>query len=201
MDEDSPPKTQPQDKPSPIPSWVSLGFVMGALVVLALPRRPSSSPAQPQSVLPSVSIQSTAPIRPLAPPPLSTIEAVFADWGDHAIWSKDVTEVALWDTRTKEFTECYEVVRVAGAYYFRSIPHLTRPVLTHGVQENSPLQFTETEEQRQEWLNDARKQSWKDFSEGARQSFGPPAITPPRAEPAAPPPVPINPSDEKPRDR
>jgi hypothetical protein len=73
------------------------------------------------------------------------------------------TEVALWSPDTKSFSDCYEVVKVDGENYFRPITSLTRPVLTHGVVENSPLQFTETERQRKEWLGEVQKENWKAF--------------------------------------
>ncbi len=104
---------------------------------------------------------------------IPTIEAVFEQYGHYAVWKNDVTEVALWSADTKDFSDFYEVARMDNTYYFRSIPHLTRPVLTHGVPADCPLMFTETVEQRQQWLNDVRKENWRMLSEGARNSFGP----------------------------
>jgi hypothetical protein len=79
----------------------------------------------------------------------------------------------MWSADTKDFTDFYEVARMDGNYYFRAISHLTRPVLTHGVPADCPLMFTETMEQRQQWLSDVRKENWRALSEGARNSFGP----------------------------
>ncbi len=175
MDDDAP-QEEPPKKPSQVPSWVTLGFALGALFVLALPRR---APAPP----PVASVQEADP-RPdpaQGPPRLTTIEAVFASWDKYAIWSDDTTEVALWDSGTKTFSECYEVVRNGSDYYFRSIPSLTRPVLTHGVVENSPLQFTETASQRQKWLDDVNKENWKALAQGAHD-----ALAPSQAPPAKP---------------
>ena len=87
------------------------------------------------------------------------IEAVFAEWQRHAVWSDDTTEVALWNIREKAFTDFYEVRRLGDALYFRTIPKLTRRVLTHGKPlPESPLQFTETEEQYQEWREHGRSE-------------------------------------------
>ena len=36
------------------------------------------------------------------------------------------------------------------------VPYLTRPVLNHGVADPMPLQFTETEVMRREWLEHGR---------------------------------------------
>ncbi len=165
MDDDEPPS---QAKPSQVPSWLTLGFVLGALFVLALPKR--SGVEAPPRPAPEASPQA----KPAPPPPISTIEAVFAAWDKYAVWSNDTTEVALWDTDTKAFSDCYEVLRVGGNYYFRSISGLSRPVLTHGVVEESPLQFTETAAQRQEWLNDVQRENFKAISESARKAFGAP---------------------------
>jgi len=104
----------------------------------------------------------------LAQPKVWTIDAVFQTWGGGAVWSDGTTEVALWNPETKSYSDCYEVMKVDGEYYYRPIPALTRPVLTHGVLENSPLEFTETEHQRQEWLGEVRKENWKAFTEGER---------------------------------
>ena len=165
MDEDPPPAAP--GKPSQVPSWVTLGFVLGALFVLALPRK-AGEPAQPAPV------PQAAPSRPAEPARLSTIEAVFAAWDRFAVWSGDTTEVALWSPETKSFSECYEVYRSGDNYYFRSIPSLTRPVLTHGVQAESPLEFTESARQRQQWLDEVTRENQKAFLDGVHQSFGTP---------------------------
>jgi hypothetical protein len=129
---------------SKTPSWITLGFALGAMFVLALPRDRPAAPAQAPAI-------DRAPVR-LERPVLTEIEAVFAEWSQYAAWEHDITEVALWDADRKSYAICYEVLRSGDSTFFRSIPHLTRPVLTHGVPANSPLQFTETEEQRQQWL-------------------------------------------------
>ncbi len=143
MDEASE-KTPPAARLSKTPSWVSLGFVIGALFVWALPRdtKPAGEPPAAQ-----------APVVRLERPKATDIEAVFAEWGRYAVWEHDLTEVALWDVDRKSYAIFYEILRSGDACYFRSIPRFTRPILTHGVPHGSPLQFTETEEQRREWLN------------------------------------------------
>jgi hypothetical protein len=155
MDEDSEPlEREAPPKMSMTPSWVMLGFVLGALFVLALPT--SRKPAPP-SLAPVVG-ETPAPKPKPAPPQLSTIEAVFSSWGDQAVWSNDTTEVALWNTDRNDFSEFYEVRRVGEATYFRSIPRLTRRVINHGKPPpvECPLQFTETEEQYREWVEHGR---------------------------------------------
>lgn len=170
MDEETPPAPA-QAKPSKVPSWVALGFVAGALFVAALPRGvPPEAGPRPSATAPEP--------RPASVPKITTIEAVFAAWGKYAVWSDDTAEVALWSTETMSYSDCYEVLRVGDAYYFRSIPALTRPILTHGVVEESPLKFTETVRQREEWLAEVDRENLKALSEAARQSFGPAAPVP-----------------------
>ncbi len=120
---------------SKTPSWITLGFVLGALFVLALPSGDDTPSVGPPPA------PESPPVR-LERPALTEIEAVFEDWGESAIWQNDVTEVALWDTARRSYALFYQVVRHEGAYYFRSIPRLTRPILTEGVPTNTPLQYT-----------------------------------------------------------
>ena len=150
--EDDPPVARPTAKPSQAPSWAMLGFALGALFVLALPRR------QPQPEAPAIP---RPPVTALAPARMTTIEAVFAQWGKYAMWDRDVTQVALWNSDTGGYTDCFEVVRLGDGDYFRSLPRLGRPLLTHGVPSDSPLAFTETEEQRQEWLKANADENWR----------------------------------------
>lgn len=172
--DDETPETKTREKPSQVPSWVTLGFVLGALFVVALPKRaPEAPPAAPAV--------EEAPAKPAAAPQISTIEAVFTAWDRYAVWSDDTTEVALWDSGTKSFSDCYEVLKTPNGYYFKSIPELSRPVLSHGVAENSPLQFTETERQRQEWLDAVHKENMRALSAGAAD-----ALAPSQAPPAKP---------------
>lgn len=160
MEDDLPPpaRNYPTStaKMSKTPSWIMLGFILGAAFVAALPplrKKPPAAPPEMRAVPPA---PSTAPREPQ---PLTTIEAVFADWGRHAVWSDDVTEVALWNSREKAYTDFYEVRRLGGTLYFRSIPQLTRRKLARGKPlDESPLQFTETEEQYEEWRQFGRRE-------------------------------------------
>jgi hypothetical protein len=148
-----------------------LGFLVGVLFMLALPRRQAPPPP------PAVPATPTAP-PPAAPPAMTTIEAVFAQWGKYAVWDNDTTEVALWDSQTKDFTQCYQVLRAGDALFFRSIPHLTHPLLRHGLPdgENTPLQFTETAAQQREWLRASRDESWRAFTEAVHSGSATPPV-------------------------
>ena len=161
MDEDDLLPPSPA-KPPQVPSWAMLGFILGRLFVLALPHHQPPPP-------PAVELKQAPVIKYVSVPRLSTIEAVFATWGKDAVWDNDLTEVALWSPETKEFSDCFEVLRLDGNFYFRSIPALTRPLLTHGVKAGSPLEFTETEAQRLEWLRASDEEAWH----GSRSSGGP----------------------------
>jgi len=156
---DTEPAQPSPSAPSKIPSWLMLGFLLGALFVLAWPPR---NPAPPPAPAAAPGAGSAVKAQPSAPRSMATIEAVFAEWDGYATWDNDLTEVALWNSKTKDFSDCFEVLRSGNAYYFRSIPHLSRPVLTRGVKVNCPLEFTETEEQRQERLKSEADELWKD---------------------------------------
>jgi hypothetical protein len=139
MDDDIPPEPRPPAaaKMSMTPSWVMLGFVLGAFFVWALPEAEKTPPPP-------------APVeRELAPgmvvarlPRLTEVEAVFAQWDRFAIWENDVTEVAYWNEETRSFSNFFEVLRSGDRLYFRSIPKLTRPLIRRGVEAQSPLLFT-----------------------------------------------------------
>lgn len=141
----------PVSKMSKTPSWVMVGFVLGAAFVLALPDWKKSEPSAPEADPPAVELP-IPPAPPRPPPPLSRVEAVFEEWGRYAAWHDDTTEVALWDSSEERFADYYEVRQVNGVLYFRSITRLTRRIINRGKQlMESPLQFTETEEQFRDW--------------------------------------------------
>jgi hypothetical protein len=152
---DQPRKTYPLSpaKMSKTPSWVMLGFFLGAAFVWSFQRE--SEKAEPKR---SVGMTDWPKAVRVEPSPLTTIEAVFAKWGDAAVWDKDLTEVALWRSETGGFTEFYEVRRVGPDLYFRSISNLTRLVIRHGTPpaDEVPLRFTETQAQYNEWLEHGR---------------------------------------------
>lgn len=165
---ESAPKAAPR-KPSLAFSWATLGFLLGALFVILLPPpdRTKEHEAEPAAPPPAAE-----PAKPLPPMRLTTIESVFESWSQYAEWTEDMTEVALFDTDTNDYSDCYEVVRAAnGIYFFRSIPRLDRPIKDHGVPDNAPLRFTETEEQRQQWLHAVDEENAKNF----RRTIGVPS--------------------------
>lgn len=185
-------------KMSKTPSWIMLGFLLGAAFVAALPplRKKPAPPAEPTRTA-----EPARPTEPREPAQLTTIEAVFAEWGRHAVWSDDTTEVALWNSQDRAFTDFYEVRRYGGVFYFRTLSRLTRRIITRGKPlPDSPLQFTETEEQYREWVNYGRTErpaESRDFRPLPRNGSGSsvsrpsvdsasPALAPPAFEAVAP---------------
>ena len=156
MDDDPQPPAEnhPPARPrlSSTPSWVMLGFILGALFVFLLPPsfkgvRPAAKPGPA-----TLALKAKAVPRPATPERLTEVEAVFAMWGTHAIWDDNRTEIAMWDRTTNAFTDYYEVIRVDGALYFRSIPELTRPLLEDSTHSECPLLFTESKRMHDQWL-------------------------------------------------
>lgn len=174
MDDEIPKRRPSIPQLSKTPSWVMLGFLLGAAFILALPRKP---PAVLRPIVMAPSEKKVITQTPL----LTTIEAVFPLWAQYAVWQDDVTQVALWNSEVGDFAECYEVRRSDGVYYYRTIPHLTNVVRRHGPKPPTecPLLFTETEDQYREWRENGRTE---------RPAETPrPALVRPKIE--APPPV------------
>ncbi|HVU32548.1 MAG TPA: hypothetical protein VHE61_03885 [Opitutaceae bacterium] len=167
-DAPSPPRRPSISQLSRTPSWVMLGFILGALFVWKLPR--------PQPVVrPIMMAPAPAPPRTPEPPQLTTVEAVFEQWSKYAVWDDGQTQIAVWNPGMGDFTDLYDVRRIDGNYYFRSIPRLTHPILRHGKlpPAECPVRFTETEEQYLEWRNTGRFERPPDD--------GPPVMSVPRA--------------------
>ena len=195
-------------KLSKTPSWIMLGFVLGAVFVAALP--PLRKKPEPPPTATLRAVDPPKPTGPREPPQVMTIEAVFAEWGKHAIWSDDVTEVALWNSNDKGFTDFFEVRRYGGTYYFRTIPELTRRVFTRGKPlPESPLQFTESEEQYRDWQKYGRAerpQETQTRPKFTRPSVDPsttvtaPVVNTPKVEPMRPPKIEmVQPSPQEPK--
>jgi hypothetical protein len=161
-DEIEEPRSPKREQLSKTPSWVMLGFVLGAACVLAWPRKPELRLALTATPAPT-------PVEKRPPPPLTVdralfFENVFAEWATHAAWENELTEVAFWNAETKSFSDRFEVFRSGERYYFRSISQFTRPLLTHGdIPGNSPLQFTEPQAAREQWLKENSAENFRKF--------------------------------------
>jgi hypothetical protein len=136
-DFDESPPASPQ-KLSKAPSWVMVGFVLGAAFVAALNSRPRRETAA--NVSPPAPPPKAAPAT-VTPPGLSDVEAYFAKWGDHAVWANDTTYIVAWDIASATYRDAFEVLRVGEKLYFRSVPRPRGMRVREGVPQNSPLQF------------------------------------------------------------
>jgi len=180
-----PPRPPSVKQLSKTPSWIMLGFALGVGFVLALPRRGPEVVYVPVSEGAAPYQQPHGEPSPLVAPPrqepdFTALEAVFTEWQNYAVWDGDVTEVALWDSEARQYARFYEVRRAAGgasdgglAFYYRSIPALTRPVLTHGVSASAPLLFTEPDAVRQAWLRQHDEATWGAIQESVRNLAAP----------------------------
>lgn len=164
-------EAEPNPSPSQLsktPSWIMLGFLLGAAFVWLMPR------PGPEII--------EVPVKDETPPPLvatrtmpdfSELEAVFSEWQQYAVWDNNRTEVALWDSEVGQYARFYEVLREGETFYFRSISTLTRPVLTHGVDVSAPLLFTEPDERRREWLRQRDEETWKAIQDSIKRKTSP----------------------------
>lgn len=154
------PRPAPRPKMSMTPSWVMFGFILGALFVWLLPRENHKSgpaPGASAKAQPSSKVGVPSSSKKIDPTRLSDIEAIFDAYGEYAVWDNNRTEIAVWNAERKSFSDFFEVLRDDKALYFRSIPTLTRPVLTHGAKPDLPIIYTETEEMRQRWIETRRQ--------------------------------------------
>lgn len=158
MEDDEPEKNPPlsPSKMSKTPSWLMLGFLTGAAFMWAFQRDGTKPPAPAPVTLTEWPKAVRIPASPL-----TTIEAVFDEWKENAVWEHDTTEVAMWRSESGAYSEFYEVRRVGEVLYFRSIPKLTRRFVgsTDALPSNAPLRFTETEKHYREWLEQGRQKS------------------------------------------
>jgi len=132
---------------SKVPSWILLGFLIGAAFVFLLRREYlfDGDGAAPALVEPQPAVASLPPTSLTVrkgDPSLSAIEAIWTAWGEHAVWIGELSEVALWNTQNLAFSDYVEVTRRGDFYFFRSIPKLTRPIVDRGLGIKAPVQFT-----------------------------------------------------------
>jgi hypothetical protein len=193
-DEQRPAKKYPisVSKLSKTPSWIMLGFVLGALFVIALPPMEEKKPAPP----PRKPVEPPKAATP-APPQLTTIEAVFEDprWEKYALWSNDTTEVALWNPDTRKFSDFYEVRRLGRVLYYRTLTSLTRPIVKNEppLPDDCPLRFTAAvaEDILREWkipepIDRKADRDWKPQQQQLPKVDLAPAQTPNRPPPSLP---------------
>ncbi|GAB5560706.1 MAG: hypothetical protein SynsKO_23530 [Synoicihabitans sp.] len=141
-------------KPSQVPSWLMVGFLIGVVTMWLFrsdPREPEEKPPAPVPTVPTVA-ELTAELERAAEPSdrasLVMVEAIFEEHRSWAFWNEDRTQIALWNSKTLSFSDHFEVIRTLEGDYFRSIPRFTRLAIPGYGPENSPILFTETAEQK-----------------------------------------------------
>lgn len=149
MSVDSPPARPSRTELSQAPSWILLGFVIGAVFVLLLRRQYLveeallSAPVAAETAAVAGEAEAVSPAAAQAGEPTAlAFDAVWRAWGHHAVWVDDSTQVALWNARSGDYSDAFEVVRKGDEFYFRPLPRLTRPVVDRGLGVAAPLQFT-----------------------------------------------------------
>lgn len=128
------------------PVWLASGLFLGCLFGWLAFRSPPEAPAGPAAKsVPALKAVITAGAGNLA-----LIEGLFWTWGGYAVWEDDMTEfVALTKQPGRIQAEYYQVIRAHRRFYFRTLQHLTRPLIDHGELARCPLAFTETAEMRE----------------------------------------------------
>ncbi len=148
-------ESAPASKPSQVPSWIMVGFVVGALAMWLFEsgEKASESETVVEAVAPAPAEPTTAepldnPLNMGGKPSIEVVQDLFAGLRDWAFWTDDRTEFAVWNSTTLSFSDHFEVIRGPDADYFRAIPAFSRLPLNGYGPENSPILFTETAEQR-----------------------------------------------------
>ncbi len=140
-------------KPSQVPSWLMVGFVLGVLTMW-LVRSGTSEPAEVIVVPPApptveeIAAELKSSVAPAERASLALVEALFDQYRGWVFWNEDKTQVALWNSNTLDFSDHFEVIRTMEGDYFRSISGFTRLAIPGYGPENSPILFTETAEQK-----------------------------------------------------
>ena len=148
MSVDAPTRRTPRTELSQAPSWILLGFVIGAGFVFLLRRQyiveeALLAPPVVEAAANAASENLTSPTAARAGEPTAVaFDAVWRAWGHHAVWVDDATQVALWNAKSGDYSDAFEVVRKGDEFYFRPLPALTRPMVDRGLGVGAPLQFT-----------------------------------------------------------
>ena len=146
--------TLDNNKPSQIPSWVMVGFVLGVLTMWGFQSGDDAETVannEPPTAVGETSLPdapSDNPLKREGKPSIEVVQELFDDLREWAFWTDDRTEIAVWNATTGGFTDHFEIVRGDDTDYFRAIPRFSRLPLEGYGPEHSPILFTETAEQR-----------------------------------------------------
>lgn len=137
MDEfdESPATSRP--KLSKTPSWIMLGFLLGAIFVAAMNSRPrrAAPTAPPPTPPPKAAAPAALPAR------LTDIEAYFAEWKQYAVWANELTYVVAYDSASGTYRDAFEILRVGDKFYFRSVTRPRGMRVREDVPNNALFQF------------------------------------------------------------
>lgn len=119
------------------PTWLAAGLFLGCLLGWYAFR-----PAR--AVAPPVSASRPTAVVPETLSALPEVENLFRIWGGYAVWDNDLTEIVVLRAQPGRIQpEYYQVLWVGRDFYFRTLSHLTRPLIDHGALARCPLVFTE----------------------------------------------------------
>ena len=88
------------------------------------------------------------------PVTLAAAERLFQKWGGYAVWENDITQLAVWNVRKHEHADFYEVYRVRGRFFFRSLQQLNWVLIDHGHKVVEPIWFAEPVAARAQFYQD-----------------------------------------------
>lgn len=139
-----------RQKLSPAPSWITLGFGLGALTVWALLRQPELPPA-PEPVA-AAATEAPAPrgnVATLADrPSFNVVAAMFEQNLPWAFWHEGRSQFALWNSVTGDYTDFFEAQRVGDDLFFRPLDRLTWWLIDGYGPEAGVIRFAETNAMR-----------------------------------------------------
>ncbi len=150
----------PREKASKIPSWIMVGFTLGALTFYTVsdylrpakkdtppPALPESAPATPAA--PAQNTDTPAPKPDDEQINLFSMDAVFRKWAVNAQWEYNTAQVVFWSPADKKYSVPVEVLRYGSEgdweYYYRPIEKITRPLVRAPAYSDVPVLFTENE--------------------------------------------------------
>lgn len=154
----SDPSTLKTEKPSQIPSWVMVGFVIGVLTMWAFQSRgPDKAEIETAQKVAGPAAEAVEILRgesnPMAredQPSIELVSALFDQFREYAFWNNRRTEIGVWNGRTLAFSDRFEVLVTEGRTFFRPIESFSRLPLEGYGPDDSPILFTETAAQRAE---------------------------------------------------
>ena len=136
-----------------------LGFILGSVTVWAFLRRPEMPPsppaveadatAEPSDAAANAPATKSRNIATLADKPsISVVEAIFEQSREYAFWFENVTQIAIWNSVTGDYTDFFEVYRTRDATYFRPLDKLTWWRIDGYGPDPGMIRFAETNEMR-----------------------------------------------------